>query len=98
MSNVQVLEYILKWSLIQHPELSLDPFNYSKNDFNTLKITLQSCILFIRFYNFTHKEFLNKVVPYKKNLFKKLYKELFTYFLDLNIKLSDTVCQNLKNL
>jgi len=68
---------------------SSDPSDYSKKDFNTLKNTLQPCIPFIRFYNFTSREFLNKVVPYKKILSKELFKELFTHFLDLDAKPSD---------
>src|ERR1044072_5339242 len=89
ISDVQVWEYVLKWGLAQNPELPSDPFNYSKDDFNTLKNTLEPCIPLIRFNNFTSKEFLNKVVPYKKTLSKELYKELFTYFLDLDVKPSD---------
>jgi len=89
ISDVQVWDYVLKWGLAQNPELSSDPSNYSKNDCNNLKITLQQCIPFIRFYNLTSKEFLAKVLPYKKILPKELYKELLEYFLDHDSKPSD---------
>src|SRR5271154_2031328 len=89
MSEVQVWEYVLKWGLAQNPELSSDPSNYSKDDFNALKKTIQQCIPFIRFYNFTSKEFLNKVYPYKKVLPKELRVELFKSFLDFDNKPSD---------
>src|SRR5271154_3328962 len=72
MSEVQLWEYVLKWGLAQNPELSSDPSSYSKDDFNALKNTLQQCIPFIRFKNFTSKEFFNKVYPYKKIIPKEV--------------------------
>ena len=89
ISDVQVWEHVLKWGIAQKPELPSDPSNYSKNDFNDLKNTLQQCIPFIKFYNLTCKEFSNKVLPYKKILPKELHKELLAYFLDLDVKPSD---------
>ncbi|UZO03046.1 uncharacterized protein OCT59_023459 [Rhizophagus irregularis] len=41
MSDIQVWERILKWGIAQNPELSSDPLSYLKDDFNTLKNTLQ---------------------------------------------------------
>jgi len=73
MSEVQVWEYALKWGLAQNPELPSVLTGFSKDDFNILKNTLQGCIHFIRFHNFTSKEFFNNVVfPYKKNLAKEI--------------------------
>ncbi len=89
ISDVQVWEHVLKWGIAQNSELPSDLSNYSKNDFNILKITLQQCIPFIRFYNLTSKEFSDKVLPYKKILSKELYKELLKYFLDPDSKPSD---------
>jgi hypothetical protein len=43
--------------LKQNPELPSDLTNFSKNDFNILKNTLQQCIPFIRFYNLTSNDF-----------------------------------------
>jgi hypothetical protein len=57
MSEVQIWEHVLKWGIAQNPELPSDVTNYSDDNFNTLKNTLQQCIPFIRFYNLTSKEF-----------------------------------------
>ncbi|EXX65301.1 hypothetical protein RirG_134580 [Rhizophagus irregularis DAOM 197198w] len=84
MSEIQVWEHVIKWGLAQNPELPSDPTSFSKDDFNTLKSTLQQCIPFIRFRNLTSKEFLKKVKPYKKILPKELYDNLLEYFLDNN--------------
>src|SRR3954452_20462744 len=51
MSKIQVWENVLKWRLAQNTELSSNPENFSKEDFNALKNGLQQCIRFIRFYN-----------------------------------------------
>jgi len=41
---------------------------------------------FNRFRNLTAKEFSKKVLPFKRALPKKLYKDLLDYFLDDDIK------------
>ena len=81
MNDIQVWENVLKWGIAQNPELPSDPSNYSKDDFNTLKNTLQQCIPFINFYNLTSEEFLNKVYPYKKIIPKELRENLIKYFI-----------------
>ncbi|GBC21501.2 carbohydrate-binding module family 13 protein [Rhizophagus irregularis DAOM 181602=DAOM 197198] len=88
MSEIQIWEHVLKWGLAQNPELPSDVTNYSKEDFITLKNTLQQCIPYIRFHNLTSKEFLDRVFPYKKVLPKELYTELLREFLDNNTKTS----------
>ncbi|GES96415.1 BTB/POZ protein [Rhizophagus clarus] len=83
MSEIQIWEYVLKWGLAQNPGLSSNPSNYSKNDFATLKNTLQQCMPFIRFHGLTSKEFANNILPYKKVLPDDLYKGLLESFLGL---------------
>ncbi|GBC08030.1 hypothetical protein RclHR1_07880004 [Rhizophagus clarus] len=92
MSEIQVWEHVIKWGLAQNPELSSDITNFSKNDFDILKDTIQQCILFIKFYNLTSKEFITKVLPYKRILSKELYEDLLNTYLNLldpDIKPSD---------
>ncbi|GBC41165.2 carbohydrate-binding module family 13 protein [Rhizophagus irregularis DAOM 181602=DAOM 197198] len=84
ISDVQIWENILKWGLAQNQELPSDITNFSKNDFKILKDILQQYIPFIKFYNFTCKEFSDKVLPYKKVLSKDLYKDLLKTFLTLS--------------
>ncbi|CAB4440702.1 unnamed protein product [Rhizophagus irregularis] len=101
MSEIQVWEHILKWGHAQHPELPSNVTNYSKDDFNALKSTLQQFIPFIKFYNLTSKEFMDKVLPYKKILPKELHKDLLKSFLSLlepNSKLSNNLKPHLTNL
>jgi hypothetical protein len=84
MSEVQVWEHVIKWGHAQNPELPSDPTNFSKEDFNTLKNSLQQCTPFIKFYNLTSGEFSDKVLPYKRILPKELYKDLLKHYLKPN--------------
>ncbi|PKC63350.1 hypothetical protein RhiirA1_422787, partial [Rhizophagus irregularis] len=84
MDEIKVWENVLKWGLAQNPELSSDPSNYLKEDFNSLKNTLQQCIPFVRFHNLTSKEFSNKILPYKEVLPEELFVDLLKSFLDLH--------------
>ncbi|GBC06519.1 hypothetical protein RclHR1_00690009 [Rhizophagus clarus] len=95
LSEIQIWDYVLKWGIAQNPELPSDPSSYSKDDFDTLKNTLQRCIPNIKFIKFTSKEFLKKVYPYKKVIPKELFKSLIERFLDNDYNPSDNLEQNL---
>ncbi|GET03236.1 kinase-like domain-containing protein [Rhizophagus clarus] len=82
MNEIQVWEQVLKWGIAQSPELPSDPFSYSKDDFNVLRNILQQCIPFIKFFRLSHKEFLDKVYPYKKILPKDLRENLIRHFIN----------------
>ena len=84
MNGVEVWNHVLKWGIAQNPELPPDPTNFSKDDFDSLKNSLQQCIPFIRFYNLTSEEFSDKVLPYRKIIPKELYTDLIKYFLNPN--------------
>ncbi|GET03199.1 kinase-like domain-containing protein [Rhizophagus clarus] len=79
---IQVWEQVLKWGIAQNPKLPSDPFSYSKEEFNILKNILQQLIPFIKFFNLSHKEFLDKVYPYKKILPKDLRENLIKHFIN----------------
>ncbi|GES83734.1 carbohydrate-binding module family 13 protein [Rhizophagus clarus] len=87
MNDVQIWDHVLKWGIAQNPELSSDPSNYSNDDFNALKSSLQQCFPFIKFTEFSSREFLNKVYPYKKIIPEDLYEYLIKYFLDHDYEL-----------
>ncbi|UZO02820.1 uncharacterized protein OCT59_021298 [Rhizophagus irregularis] len=83
-SEVQIWEHVLKWGFAQNPELPSEITNFSKDDFNTLKNTLQQCIPFIKFYNLTSKEFVDKVFPYREILPGELCADLLKTYLTLS--------------
>ncbi|GBB93218.1 hypothetical protein RclHR1_21300001 [Rhizophagus clarus] len=79
---IQVWEHVLKWGIAQNPELPSETSSYSKDDFITLKNTLQQLIPFVNFFNLTSKEYIDKVHPYKKIIPKDLRENLFRHFMD----------------
>ncbi|GBC45256.2 BTB/POZ protein [Rhizophagus irregularis DAOM 181602=DAOM 197198] len=81
IDEIQVWNHVLKWGLAQNPELPSDPANFSEEDFDTLRNSLQNCIPHIRFYNLSSDEFSNEVLPYNQILPKELYEDLLEYFL-----------------
>ncbi|GBC09332.1 hypothetical protein RclHR1_08780003 [Rhizophagus clarus] len=82
MNEVQVWKHVLKWGLDQNPGLPSDPESFSLEDFSILKDTLQHCIPLIKFDDFTSKEFLENVFPYREILPEKLFIDLLKLFLD----------------
>jgi hypothetical protein len=87
MNEVQVWKHVLKWGLNQNPGLPSDPESFSVDDFSALKSTLQQCIPLIKFDNFSSKEFLDNVFPYREILSEKLFIDLLKLFLDHDHKL-----------
>jgi hypothetical protein len=83
-SESQIWEHVLKWGYAQNPELPSEIANFSKDDFKTLKNTLQQCIPFIKLYNLTSKEFVDKVFPYREILPEELCTDLLKTFLTLS--------------
>ncbi|GET03211.1 carbohydrate-binding module family 13 protein [Rhizophagus clarus] len=81
MNAIQVWENVLKWVIAQNPGLSSDPSSYSKDDFNSLKNTLQQFIPFIKFDDLTPNEFVDKVYPYKKIIPKDFREKLIKDFI-----------------
>src|SRR5436305_7592219 len=100
MSEIQVWEHIIEWGLKQNSGLPSDPTNYSEDDLNSLKNTLRECIPFVKFHNLSSKEFLEKVLPYKKILPKELYKNLLKEFLknDYRPRITDSEKINSRNV
>ncbi|RGB35945.1 hypothetical protein C1646_101027 [Rhizophagus diaphanus] len=83
---IQVWEHVLEWGIAQNPGLPSDPSSYSKDDFITLKNTLQHLISSINFYKLTSEEFLDNVYPYKKIIPKEPREKLIKHFLKPNVQ------------
>src|SRR6185436_9104129 len=84
MEEVKIWEYIIKWGIAQNPTLPVNLDEWNKDNFLTLKTTLQHCLPYIRYFHISGDDFLEKVKPYKKILDKQLWKDLFQHFLSPN--------------
>ncbi|RHZ89485.1 hypothetical protein Glove_13g65 [Diversispora epigaea] len=76
MEEVKIWDYILKWGISQNPTLPTNLEEWSKENFLTLKTTLQQCLPLIRYFHLSIIEIFDKITPYKKILDKQLWKDI----------------------
>ncbi|RHZ60522.1 hypothetical protein Glove_352g21 [Diversispora epigaea] len=82
LEEVIIWEYIIKWGIAQNSTLPVDLKEWNKENFTTLKITLQQCLPLIRYFHIPGTDFLKKIKPYKKILDKQLWEDLNQYLID----------------
>ncbi|CAG8536058.1 12156_t:CDS:2 [Acaulospora colombiana] len=80
MEEVQIWENVIDWGIAQNPALSSDPSNWSAENYNELRSSLQRFLPLIRFQEMTCQQFFEKVQPLSKLLDPKVYEDLEKYF------------------
>ncbi|RHZ70431.1 hypothetical protein Glove_271g13 [Diversispora epigaea] len=80
LEEVIIWEYIIKWGISQNSTLPLNLNEWTKENFLTLKTTLQQCLPLIRYFHIPGTDVLKKVKPYKRILDKQLWEDLNQYF------------------
>ncbi|RHZ45962.1 hypothetical protein Glove_641g10 [Diversispora epigaea] len=76
MEEVKIWDYVIKWGISQNPTLPTNLEEWSKENFLTLKITLQQCLPLIRYFHISNIEIIDKIIPYKRILDKQLWKDI----------------------
>ncbi|RHZ86538.1 hypothetical protein Glove_50g64 [Diversispora epigaea] len=79
MEEVKIWDYVIKWGIAQNPTLPVNLEEWSKENFLTLKITLQQCLPLIRYFHISNTEIVDKIVPYKRILDKQLWKDIIQH-------------------
>ncbi|RHZ67587.1 hypothetical protein Glove_300g127 [Diversispora epigaea] len=51
VEEIKIWDYIIKWRIAQNPTLSTNSKEWSKENFQTLRITLQQCLPLIRYFH-----------------------------------------------
>ncbi|RHZ88268.1 hypothetical protein Glove_24g52 [Diversispora epigaea] len=82
LEEVVIWEYIIKWGIAQNSTLPANLKEWNKENFTTLKITLQQYLPLIRYFLIPGTDVLKKIKPYKKILDKQLWEDLNQYFMD----------------
>ncbi|RHZ54326.1 hypothetical protein Glove_428g77 [Diversispora epigaea] len=82
IEEAKIWEYTINWGIAQNPTLPINLKEWTKDNFLTLKTTLQQCLPYIRYFYISGKDILGKIQPYKKILDKQLWKDLVQYNLD----------------
>ncbi|RHZ87642.1 hypothetical protein Glove_33g294 [Diversispora epigaea] len=76
MKEVEIWDYVIKWGITQNPTLPTNLGDWTKENFLTLKTTLQQCLPHIRYFDITNIEVYDKIRPYKKILDKRLWEDI----------------------
>ncbi|RHZ89140.1 hypothetical protein Glove_18g36 [Diversispora epigaea] len=81
MEEIKIWDYIIKWGIAQNPNLPITLEEWSKENFKTLKITLQQCLPLIRYFHIPEKDIWEKLKPYRKILGMQLWDDLIQHFM-----------------
>ncbi|RHZ87620.1 hypothetical protein Glove_33g210 [Diversispora epigaea] len=76
MKEIEIWDYVIKWGITQNPTLPTNLRDWTKENFLTLKTTLQQCLPHIRYFHITIIEIYDKIRPYKKILDKQLWEDI----------------------
>lgn len=80
--------------MAQNPTLTIDPTNWTLDDFEVLRASLQQFLPLIGFHEMTSHQFFEKVSPFSKIFEPRIYEELVQYFMlsdenDSNVNIYD---------
>ncbi|RHZ57041.1 hypothetical protein Glove_395g4 [Diversispora epigaea] len=81
VEETKIWNYVIKWGIAQNPTLPTNSEEWSKENFQTLKITLQQCLPLIRYFHIPDEDIWEKVKPYKKILEKQLWNDLIQHHM-----------------
>ncbi|RHZ75110.1 hypothetical protein Glove_217g48 [Diversispora epigaea] len=76
MKESEIWDYLIKWGTAQTPTLHKKLEEWSDENFNTLKATLQQCLPLVRYFHISNSDVMDKIKPYKKILDKQLWNDL----------------------
>ncbi|RHZ75053.1 hypothetical protein Glove_217g15 [Diversispora epigaea] len=75
MKESEIWDYLIKWGTAQTPTLPKKLEEWSDENFNTLKATLQQCLPLVRYFHISNSDVMYKIKPYKKILDKQLWND-----------------------
>ncbi|RHZ82468.1 hypothetical protein Glove_109g22 [Diversispora epigaea] len=77
LEEIKLWDYVIKWGIAQNPKLATNFEEWSKENFKTLKTTLQQCLPLIRYFHISEKDVWEKLKPYRKILGTQLWDDLY---------------------
>ncbi|RHZ61183.1 hypothetical protein Glove_349g86 [Diversispora epigaea] len=81
LEEIKIWDYVIKWGISRNPTLPKNLVAWNKENFLTLKITLQQCLPNIRYFHIPSNDILDKIRPFKKILDKQLWEDLTQYLI-----------------
>ncbi|GBB97534.1 hypothetical protein RclHR1_00300013 [Rhizophagus clarus] len=84
MEENELWNHIIRWSKARNTDLPEDINEWTTNDFNILKKTIDDFLPHIRFYEISSEDFCYNVMPYNSLLSNDLYQDLSRFHLVSN--------------
>ncbi|RHZ86340.1 hypothetical protein Glove_52g146 [Diversispora epigaea] len=81
VEEIKIWDYVIKWRIAQNPTLPMNLEEWSNENFEALKITLQQCLPLIRYFHISGEDIWKKVKPYEKILEKQLWDDMIQHHL-----------------
>ncbi|CAB5352253.1 uncharacterized protein OCT59_003203 [Rhizophagus irregularis] len=82
----ELWDHIIRWGKAQNAELHEEINNWTNNDFDILKKSLEDFLPLIRFYEISSEDFCFKIMPYSLILSNELFQDLSKFHLVSNWK------------
>ncbi|RHZ83859.1 hypothetical protein Glove_87g99 [Diversispora epigaea] len=84
VEEIKIWDCVIKWGIAQNPTLSADSKEWSNENFEALKITLQQCLPLIRYFHIPGENIWKKMNPYKKILEEQLWDDIIQHSISPN--------------
>ncbi|RHZ77483.1 hypothetical protein Glove_177g130 [Diversispora epigaea] len=81
MEEVKIWDYVIKWGIARTSALPTNLDDWTKENFLTLKTTLQQCLPHIRYFHLSSIEVVDKIKPFKKIMDKQLWDDINQHLL-----------------
>ncbi|RHZ85910.1 hypothetical protein Glove_58g74 [Diversispora epigaea] len=91
VEEIKIWDYVIKWGIAQNPSLPTNLEEWSNENFKALKITLQQCLLLIRYFHISSEDIWEKVKPYKKILEEQLWDDIIQHSMSPNKPITSLV-------
>ncbi|RIB05260.1 hypothetical protein C2G38_2148627 [Gigaspora rosea] len=91
MDEVKIWNYVIKWGIAQIPNLPSDLENWSQENFQVLRTTLQNFLPLIRYFQMSADDIIDNAEPYKRILEKSLWKDIKKRFMSPNRPITSTI-------
>ncbi|RHZ83791.1 hypothetical protein Glove_87g174 [Diversispora epigaea] len=91
VEEIKIWDYVIKWGIAQNPSLPTNLQEWSNENFEALKITLQKCLPLIRYFHISSEDIWEKVKPYKKILEEQIWDDIIQYSMSPNKPITSPV-------
>ncbi|RHZ83881.1 hypothetical protein Glove_87g191 [Diversispora epigaea] len=99
VEEIKIWDYVIKWGIAQNPTLPADLKDWTKGNFEALKITLQQCLPLIRYFHIPVEVIWKKMKPYKKIFEEQLWDDIIQHSISPNEPITSPVlpARNISN-